>query len=249
MLADLQADLAVEAAAGIQASGGKARAAAVDVTDFAAVDHLVQETVTKSGRLDYMFNNAGIVVAGEAHFYQIQDWNQVINVNLCGVANGVQAAYPVMRRQGFGHLVNTASIAGLIPMGGFLSYSASKHGVVGLSTSLRIEAELVGVRVSVLCPGAVETAIVGGGKFGRQLQPVPERIQRQVWEQVRPMAPDAFARQALDAIAINKAIIVMPWRWRVLWWLYRICPSLAVALVRRQFVANKKLVEDNLPAS
>jgi short-subunit dehydrogenase len=154
-----------------------------------------------------------------------------------------------MREQGFGHIVNTASIAGLIPMCGLLSYSAAKHAVVGLSTSLRIEAELVGVRVSVLCPGAVETAIVGGGKFGKQLQPVPEIIQRQIWEKARPMAPDAFARQALDAIAKNKAVIVMPWRWRVLWWLYRICPNLAVALVRRQFLATKKLVENNLPAS
>jgi NAD(P)-dependent dehydrogenase (short-subunit alcohol dehydrogenase family) len=175
VLADLQADGAAEAAAHIRANGGKARAVLLDVTDFASVDQLVQETVAASGRLDYLFNNAGIVVAGEAHFYQIEDWHQVINVNLFGVANGVQAAYPIMRKQGFGHIVNTASVAGLVPVGGLLSYSASKHAVVGLSTSLRMEAELVGVRVSALCPGAVETPIVGGGKFGKHLQPVPER--------------------------------------------------------------------------
>ncbi len=245
VLADRQVDLAAEAAAGIRAQGGKAQAAALDVTDFAAVNRLVQETVAAGGRLDYLFNNAGIVVTGEAHHYQLQDWNQVINVNLCGVANGVQAAYTIMRRQGFGHIVNTASIAGLIPQGGVLSYSASKHAVVGLSTSLRIEAGLVGVRVSVLCPGAVETAIVGGGKYGKNLQPVPERIQRQVWENLRPIAADDFARKALDAVAKNKAIIVLPWRWRAVWWLYRVCPSLVAALVRRQFVANKKLLEDS----
>jgi NAD(P)-dependent dehydrogenase (short-subunit alcohol dehydrogenase family) len=249
VLADLQADLAAEAAAHIRANGGKARAEPLDVTDFAAVDRLVQETVATSGRLDYLFNNAGIVVAGEAHLYQIQDWNQVIKVNLCGVANGVQAAYTIMRRQGFGHVVNTASIAGLIPQGGLLSYSASKHAVVGLSTSLRIEAELVGVRVSVLCPGAVETAIVGGGKYGKHLRPVPERIQRQVWESFRPIASGDFAQKALDAIAKNKAIIVLPLRWRALWWLYRVCPILVVALARHQFVANKKRLEDNLSAS
>ncbi len=249
MLADRQVDLAAEVAVGIRAQGGKAQAAALDVTDFAAVELLIQETVAACGRLDYLFNNAGIVVTGEAHHYQLQDWNQVINVNLCGVVNGVQAAYAIMRRQGFGHIVNTASIAGLIPQGGILSYSVSKHAVVGLSTSLRIEAEIVGVRVSVLCPGAVETAIVGGGKFGKNLQPVPERIQRQVWESLRPIAPGDFARKALDALAKNKAIIVLPWRWKVLWRLYRVCPSLVVALVRRQFVANKQLLDGTLPAS
>ena len=249
VLADLQADLAAEVAAGIRAKGCKAQATRLDVTDFTALDRLVKETVAAGGRLDYLFNNAGIVVAGEAHHYQLQDWNQVINVNLCGVANGVQAAYTIMRRQGFGHIVNTASIAGLIPQAGLLSYSASKHAVVGLSTSLRIEAELVGVRVSVLCPGAVETAIVGGGKYGKHLQPIPESIQRQVWESFRPITAGEFARRALDAIAKNKAIIVLPWRWRALWWVYRVCPSLVVALVRRQFVANKQLLEDNVPSS
>jgi NAD(P)-dependent dehydrogenase (short-subunit alcohol dehydrogenase family) len=243
VLADRQTDLVAEVAACIRANGGKSQPATLDVTDFLALDSLVQETVANHGRLDYLFNNAGIVIAGEAHHYQLQDWNEVINVNLCGVANGVQAGYAIMRRQGFGHIVNTASIAGLIPQAGILSYSASKHAVVGLSASLRIEAELVGVRVSVLCPGAVETPIVGGGKYGKHLQAIPERIQRQVWESIRPIAPEYFARKALNAVANNQAIIVLPWRWNALWWLYRICPSLITALVRRQFGAYKKLVD------
>jgi NAD(P)-dependent dehydrogenase (short-subunit alcohol dehydrogenase family) len=243
VLADLQVDLAEQVAAKLRALGGNVRSAAVDVTDFAAVQALVEQVAASAGRLDYIFNNAGIVVAGQLQYYEIDDWNRVIDVNLRGVVNGVQAAYPLMRRQGFGHIVNTASIAGLIPLGGLLSYSTSKHAVVGLSNGLRIEASTVGVRVSVLCPGAVETAIIDGGKFGKVLRPPPPEIQRQMWDRTRPISPDRFARKALAAVARNKAIIVIPWRWRLVWWLYRLSPSLTLLLARRSFVARKKLTE------
>src|SRR5688500_1348694 len=77
VLADLQTELADEVAAGIRAKGGKARAVGLDITDFSAVGRLVHDTMAASGRIDYLFNNAGIVVAGEAHHYELQDWNRV----------------------------------------------------------------------------------------------------------------------------------------------------------------------------
>src|SRR6266481_5247520 len=101
ILADLQIDLAEEVAAKIRAKGGKATAVALDVTDYGAMDRLVQETWSARGRLDYLFNNAGIGIGGEVRYYQIQDWYQVFDVNRRGVANGVQAAYPLMLQQGF----------------------------------------------------------------------------------------------------------------------------------------------------
>src|SRR6516165_7596543 len=105
ILADLQVDLAEEVAAKIRAGGGKATATSLDVRDFGAMDRLVQETCTDRGRLDYFFNNAGIGIGGEVRDYRIEDWYQVFDVNLRGVANGIQAAYPIMLRQGFGHIV------------------------------------------------------------------------------------------------------------------------------------------------
>jgi NAD(P)-dependent dehydrogenase (short-subunit alcohol dehydrogenase family) len=244
VLADLQFALAQQVASGIQAKGGRARAVQLDVTDFGAVEAVVQETYRISGRVDFLFNNAGIVVAGEAEWYQLDDWYRVIDVNLRGVVNGVQAVYPIMRQQGFGHIVNTASMAGLIPLAGLLSYSASKHAVVGLSTSLRLEAALCGVNVSALCPGAVETPIVGGGKFGKVLNPPPVEVQRRLWERGRPIAPERFAREALIGVAKNKAIIVIPWWWKIAWWVYRLSPCLGLAFARRQYLSGRKMVSE-----
>jgi NAD(P)-dependent dehydrogenase (short-subunit alcohol dehydrogenase family) len=124
-------------------------------------------------------------------YYQIQDWYQVFDVNLRGVANGVQAAYPVVLKQGFGHIVNTASMAGLMPSPLTVGYCATKHAVVGLSTSLRIEAAPFGVRVSVLCPGLIRTPVLENcGRFGKMLRPLPIEVQRKNWERLRPMEPE-----------------------------------------------------------
>jgi NAD(P)-dependent dehydrogenase (short-subunit alcohol dehydrogenase family) len=166
VLADRQIELAETVAGGIRAKGGRATADELDVTDFGAVERVVQQTVERHGRLDYMFNNAGIGIGGEVRFYDIKDWEQVVDVNIRGVIHGIQAAYPVMLRQGYGHLVNTASMAGLVPFPTAVSYCASKFAVVGLSTALRIEAAEAGVRVSVLCPGVIQTPIPRAATLG-----------------------------------------------------------------------------------
>jgi NAD(P)-dependent dehydrogenase (short-subunit alcohol dehydrogenase family) len=229
VLADLQAGLAEEVAAGIRARGGQATAADVDVADFAAVDRLVGQTVARHGRLDYLFNNAGIGFIGEVRYYDVKDWDKVFDVNLRGVVNGVQAAYPVMLHQGFGHIVNTASSAGLWPSPTVVSYCAAKYAVVGLSTALRIEAAPAGVRVSVLCPGVVRTPILeAGGKFGKVLQQMPPGLIRRHMERMRPMPPDHFAAAALRAVARNRAIIVIPSWWKLFWWLNRLSPALGL---------------------
>jgi NAD(P)-dependent dehydrogenase (short-subunit alcohol dehydrogenase family) len=241
VLADLQGDLAEEVAAKIRAGGGKATATVLDVRDFGAMDRLVQETCRARGRLDYFFNNAGIGIGGEVRDYQIEDWYQVFDVNLRGVANGIQAAYPVMLRQGFGHIVNTASMAGLMPSPMTVSYCATKYAVVGLSLSLRIEAAAAGVRVSVLCPGVIRTPILErGGKYGKMLRPLQVEVQRKNWERLRPMDPDQFARRALGGVAKNKAVIVIPAWWKVLWWINRLSPSLGLYVGRKLFVWSQR---------
>ena len=136
-----------------------------------------------------------------------------------------------MIRQRSGHIVNTASMAGLVGAPAEGSYGAAKHAVVGLSKTLRIEAKRHGVRVSVLCPGAIRTPILTGGKFGRiNLSGLSEEKVLEMWARARPMPVDVFARRALQAIAKNEAIIVLPSWWKALWYLERLSPALSARL-------------------
>jgi NAD(P)-dependent dehydrogenase (short-subunit alcohol dehydrogenase family) len=239
VLADIEFGDAEAAAAQIREKGGRASAKHLDVCDFAAVSELVTETIEKLGRIDYIFNNAGIILAGKVANYTIDAWHRIIAVNLGGVVNGVQAAYPAMIRQGFGHIVNTASMAGLAISPSPAAYSATKYAVVGLSRALRVEAQVHGVRVSVICPGVIRTPILRGGKHGILLMPFPEDKQREISAQLnelfRPMDVSIFARKVLDQVARNRAIIVVPGWSKIFWWIDRASPTLAAFLLRRAF--------------
>jgi NAD(P)-dependent dehydrogenase (short-subunit alcohol dehydrogenase family) len=235
-LADRQGDTAEKVAVEICAGGGKATGVQVDVRDYSAVEHVIRQMVSRTGRLDYMFNNAGIAIGGPLSLHSIDDWKRIVEVNLLGVINGVHAAYQVMLEQGFGHIVNTASMAGLSAAPGATAYATTKHAVVGLSRSLRIEAALDNIRVSVLCPGAIRTPILeGGGQYGKSYADITPEQERRMWDKARPMSPDAFARKALAAVARNKSVIVIPFWWKLLWYADRILPSLATAWSRKSY--------------
>ena len=243
VLADRDGPDAEQVAAQLRAGGGRASARQVDVAVQAQVAHLVEETMREHGRIDYLFNNAGIGAGGEVYQYSVEMWDRLIAVNVNGVAYGVHAAYPLMIRQGFGHIVNTASSAGLVCSPGLVSYSATKHAVVGLSKGLLLEARAHNVRVSVLCPGVIRTAILTGGRHGVFAAHAPEAQQRKafsaLFEKLRPMDVDAFARRTLDHVARNHFVIIVPGVFRLGWWLERWCPWLWMWVTRRLFEANR----------
>jgi NADP-dependent 3-hydroxy acid dehydrogenase YdfG len=208
--------------------GARAESTELDVRDGAGFATIIASVWARHGRIDYLFNNAGIATVGEVRHQSLDDWNEVVDVNLRGVIHGVASVYPRMIAQGFGHIVNTSSLSGLCALPGGAAYAATKHAIVGLSRSLRIEAKAHGVRVSVLCPGPVRTRLlVGGGKFGRSMQGACAEESEAFWEELRPMAPDALAKRVLRRIARDHAIIVEPMRWRVAWLLDRVSPRLS----------------------
>lgn len=218
-LADVNAGQLKKTTTAIINDGGKANAVTLDVTDFEAVKKLVNDTVSEHGRLDYLFNNAGIVVIAEARDYDYDDWRRIIDVDLYGPVNGVAVAYPVMIKQGFGHIVNTASLAGLMPCEPFCSYSAAKHGLVGLSLTLRMEGADLGVKVSVVCPGLIQTPIFNSRTI---------RIDREELLKTAPKAlpPEKCARVILRGVERNKPIIVVTAMAKIAWALYRISPAM-----------------------
>jgi NAD(P)-dependent dehydrogenase (short-subunit alcohol dehydrogenase family) len=226
-IADRQVGLAEEVAQRLNKSGGgKARAIELDVRSYPSFEHAIGEAVQRSGRIDYLFNNAGIGVGGEIDRYTLEDWNDVFDVNLRGVVHGIQAVYPIMIRQRSGHIVNTASLAGLVTTVGQASYAATKHAVVAISKTLQLEAERHGVQVSVLCPGVIRTPILTGGDYGRNDGASDEELLKRA-EVLRPMAPERFAERALHAVLRGDTIIVVPAWWKAAWYLERLSPALS----------------------
>ena len=240
VLADVNADGVQEVAAGIRGEGRNAETATVDVTDFEAVKRLVERTVKEHGRLDYLFNNAGILIFGEARDCSIEDWRQVIDLDLYGVVNGVVAAFPLMVEQGFGHIVNTASVEGLAPFPVMGSYVASKYGVVGLSHALRAEGAALGVKVSVACPGYVTTRIIETSKMVRIDR---EKILASLTDSMG-ISPEKCVSGILRGVERNKATIVIGWWAKILWRLQRLSPGLVYWVMR---VVTSQMRKSRIP--
>ena len=240
VVADLDPDKAQRAAADL---GTLATAATVDVGDAAAVRDLVDEAVARHGRLDLMVNNAGVAVGGLHEQLDQAHWDLALRVNLGGVINGINAAYPVMRRQRVGHLLNTASLAGLVPAPAMLPYTTTKHAVVGLSTALRAEAAAVGVHVSVLCPGFVDTPLLDsihtGGPDGEQVLSMRRQIRR---VQPRLMTADLVAERAIRGLERDTAIIAVGGAAQIMWRLNRYVPPVARGLVRLQASGARRML-------
>ena len=243
VLADLQLDVAKEVAAKICERGGKASAYTLDVTDSEAVELLLKYTFERCRRLDYMFNNAGIALNGKFEDFELQHWRKTIDINLMGVVYGTRAAHRYMSQQGFGHVINTASFAGVFPWPTTIAYTTSKHAIVGMSTALRAELADTGIQVSVLCPGTILTPMIEKGASPERWVGTYDREKLEIFfKGASGMAPDKFASKALDRIAQNKAVIVLPASYGMLWWINRVSPALAMALSRKIYGAILKRI-------
>ena len=143
----------------ITATGGEAAYAATDVTNRADVKNLVAMAVEQYGQIDVLVNNAGIGPISPLDDLRVEEWEQMVDINIKGVLYGIAAALPVFRQQGFGHFVNTASTAGLITMPNMAVYSGTKFAVRAISEGLRQEAGDK-LRVTIISPGFVGTDFV-----------------------------------------------------------------------------------------
>jgi len=162
VLADIDAPKLRDVEARLTEDGASVATMVCNTTSEAEVNALVEFAVATFGGVHVMFNNAGIAAMGDAWRDPMALWQRIVDVNLYGVIHGIRAVLPVMEQQGVGHIVNTASMAGLTAAPGAAPYFATKHAVVGLSESLFIELDLTGspIGTSVLCPGFVNTPLM-----------------------------------------------------------------------------------------
>ena len=162
VLADIE-ELALEAAVTkLRNAGHEVLGVPTDVSKWSAVQALAEATMVAYGSVNVVHNNAGVVVSGPIEELSISDWEWVLGVDLWSVIYGIKAFLPFIKSAGEGHIVNTASTAGLQGPKGIAPYSVAKFGVVGLTETLRLEleADQSPVSASVLCPGAINTQIV-----------------------------------------------------------------------------------------
>ncbi|MCX4831349.1 SDR family oxidoreductase [Streptomyces sp. NBC_01016] len=158
VVTDLDADRARTVAGELD---GRGVAAPCDVTDLDALRAVRDLALDRFGRVDLVMNNVGILAVGPVEDIPLDAWQRVIDVNLLGVVRSNLVFLPVLLEQGSGHVINTASTAGLLPYGfDRLPYTATKHAVVGLSESLALYLRPRGIGVSCLCPAGVATNIV-----------------------------------------------------------------------------------------
>jgi NAD(P)-dependent dehydrogenase (short-subunit alcohol dehydrogenase family) len=228
VVADINGSKAEEVAAGIRHRGGSAEAAPLDVSSEAEVGQFVSKVVAAHGRLDFMFNNAAVAIVGELRDGNAADFRRVVDVNLFGVVHGTMAAYGVMLRQGFGHIVNLSSMTGLMPTPLLTAYSTTKWAIVGFSTALRAEATGLGVKVSVVCPGLVRTDMGEHNVYWNVRK--EDYLPRLPWRWM--VKPDKAAKCILRGVERNQAVIVFPFSVRAGWWLHRAFPWAFVPLMR-----------------
>ncbi len=166
VLADIEKDALDAAVAGLAATGAEAIGVPTDVADGAAVEALRDAAVDRFGTVHLLCNNAGVGTGGLSWNQSVADWEWVLGVNLWGVVHGIRAFMPILLEQGEGHVVNTASMAGLSSPPMMAIYNVSKHAVVTLSETMFGELAMIEspVGVSVLCPGWVNTRIHEAGR-------------------------------------------------------------------------------------
>lgn len=180
-----------------------------------SVQALAQATLDRFGAAHVLCNNAGVAGTGDPWAGPMSAWEWVMGINVYGVVHGIRAFLPIMTDQGEGHIVNTASMAGLVALPGAAAYNASKHAVVAISEGLFLELKNTGssVSCSVLCPGFVKTNLMVGQQWQDRLgapppvtgNPVGKMIEDLLTQGVETgVDPDDIAAQVADAVKSDR---------------------------------------------
>lgn len=243
-LADVDEGRLDETARDIEALGRRVCKVVTDVRDLHSVERLLERTLSELGACHLAFNNAGVFHAAPLLEAPASEWERVVNTNLWGVIHGCRVFGAHFVKQREGHIVNTASAAGLFPVPGMSSYSTTKFAIVALSEQLRWELAQDGVGVTVLCPGVVKTDIAKRAGVGLEHvdmdeatknAPLPEGLARKVVRAVRKNRP--MVRYGPDAYLFSLLRLLPLW---LIDPLGRFMARTAKTIVRPQLTAAKR---------
>lgn len=225
---DINGDGAAITAAMVREQGGAAFARQADVGEMAEMQALADAAVERFGRIDYLFNVAGVAALGSVIATPFDAWERIWNTNFRGVLNAIRSVYPTMARQRRGHIINVSSLAGFMPAPGLAAYSVSKAGVCALSDALSWEVERKGIQVTIACPGYVRTGLLeASASFGIEKKTLLDGLP------FRMITPDAAAREIVKGVATGKKRVIFPFWARLLWRLYRIHPAAVAPFYRK----------------
>jgi NAD(P)-dependent dehydrogenase (short-subunit alcohol dehydrogenase family) len=227
---DLRADTAEKTAVACGEIGPEATSDTCDVADLDAVVALAAR-VHAGGPLDVLVNNAGVGMSARFTDMAIDDWRWIRDVNLDGVVHGCHAFGPAMLERGRGHVVNVSSGLGYTPRATEPAYVTTKAAVLALSQCLRADWRSAGVGVSAICPGVINTPILDGTRFLGGQADTEERT-RKAFRRGHP--PELVARDVIDAIRRDRAVVTSGWEAKLGWWAHRLLPVAAHQRVARQ---------------
>lgn len=238
-LTDVAAVGLEQVAAEIGAAGGKVSwHGAADVSDHAAVVAMAEQVHAAHGSMDVVMNVAGVSTWGTISELRHSDWRQMIDVNLLGPVSVLERFVPPMIEAGRGgHLVNVSSAAGLFGLPWHAAYSASKFGLRGVSEVLRFDLRRHGIGVSLVCPGAVRTPLVGTVKIvgvDRESPPIKKMVAR--FER-HAVSPEHVADRILSGVEKDRGLVFTSRDIRLVWWLQRYFPP-AYELIMRKLNAE-----------
>lgn len=202
----------------VEAAGGTAHRRRCDLMRPAEITLAVRETLARWGGVEILVNNAGVAYYGPADRMAPEQWDWVLGVNLLAPVQLIRELLPTMLAQGRGHVLNVASIGGLVAQTRLAAYHASKFGLVGLTEALRAEYDHRGVGFTCLCPGLTRTAFFEHAAIGRKRRRRPPR-----WLTI---PPQRVARAGVRGIRHNRGLVLVSPMARVLWFLKRLSPGL-----------------------
>ena len=206
----------------IQNTGGKALVVKTDISKAEEVENLIQKTLNKFGRIDILINNAGFGVIALVEETSIQDMRDIVDTNLMGPFYTMRLAIPLMKKQGYGHIINISSVIGRIGTRWNSAYCATKFGLIGLTESALVESIGTPIHVSTICPGLTDTEI------GLVKRDPKNHIQNNIW--AHGVSAEKVARKIVHCAKYPKSEVYISWKERFLIFINSLSPALILQL-------------------